>query len=205
MDTNASWWGERSAGSGPKVAGAQARSMVMASLAGPVIALASALTFFSGCVGTVGISNDPEPGGAGAPGGPGGSVQVTGAGGGGGRSGTGGNSIPPLGAGGRIPPGVGGLPVTECNSIAPGRTPLRRLTTYEYNNTVRDLLGDTMNPGSALPAQVDSKQNLFGNDANEQSPFPLLIEKYQAVAETIAGRATANAAALTKLHTCATA
>jgi len=96
------------------------------------------------------------------------------------------------------------LPVTECNSIAPGRTPLRRLTTYEYNNTVRDLLGDTMNPGSALPAQVDSKQNLFGNDANEQSPFPLLIEKYQAVAETIAGRATANAAALTKLHTCAT-
>ena len=80
---------------------------------------------------------------------------------------------------------------------------MRRLTTYEYNNTVRDLLGDTTNPGSALPAQVDSKQNPFGNDADEQSPTDVLVEKYQGVAESIAARATANATALGKLHSCA--
>ena len=61
-----------------------------------------------------------------------------------------------------------------------------RLTTYEYNNTIRDLLNDTTQPGNSLPAQVDSKQNLFGNDADEQSPSPLLIEKYQSVAESVA-------------------
>jgi hypothetical protein len=101
--------------------------------------------------------------------------------------------------------GAGGGPpvVLECNSIAPGRAPLRRLTTYEYNNTIRDLLGDTTNPGSALPPQVDSKQNPFGNDADEQSPSALLVEKYQAVAESLAARATASATALGKLHSCA--
>ena len=65
----------------------------------------------------------------------------------------------------------------------PGRAPVRRLTTYEYNNTMRDLLGDTTSPGTGLPAQVDSKENPFGNDADEQSPSSLLIEKYQSIAE----------------------
>ena len=80
---------------------------------------------------------------------------------------------------------------------------MRRLTTYEYNNTICDLLGDTTNPGNALPAQVDSKQNLFGNDADQQSPSALLIEKYQSVAESVAARATASTTALAKLHSCA--
>src|SRR5581483_556848 len=53
-------------------------------------------------------------------------------------------------------------------------------------------------------AQVDSKQNLFGNDADEQSPSPLLIEKYQSVAESTAANATVNATALGKLNSCAT-
>jgi len=101
--------------------------------------------------------------------------------------------------------GTGGGPVVvECNSIAPGRSPLRRLTTYEYNNTIRDLLADMTNPGSALPAQVDSHQNPFGNDADVQSPTDVLIEKYQSVAESIAARATTGAAALGRLHSCAT-
>ena len=99
--------------------------------------------------------------------------------------------------------GAAGAPLVQCNTIAPGRAPVRRLTTYEYNNTVRDLLGDTTNPGGGLPAQVDSKDNPFGNDADEQSPSPLLIEKYQSIAEAIANRATTNTAALAKLHTCA--
>jgi hypothetical protein len=100
-------------------------------------------------------------------------------------------------------PGTGGAVPANCNAPAPGRSPLRRLTTYEYNNTVRDLLGDTTNPGSMLPAQVDSKDNWFGNDADYQSVPDTLVEKYQSIAEGIASRATADTAALGRLHTCA--
>ena len=44
---------------------------------------------------------------------------------------------------------------------------------------------------------------LFGNDADQQSPSALLIEKYQSVAESVAARATASTTALAKLHSCA--
>ena len=84
--------------------------------------------------------------------------------------------------------GTGGTDVVQCNAIAPGRAPIRRLTTYEYNNTIRDLLGDTTSPGSALPPQVDSGLSLFGNDADDQSPESLLVEKYQTVSESVAAR-----------------
>ena len=166
-----------------------------------LLALAGTIAVPS-CVGNIGAPADQHPQGAGGAsatgsagaGGPTGSAGATGTGGAG----------SPVGAGGSAVTGTGGTgAVVQCNSIAPGRSPMRRLTTYEYNNTVRDLLGDTTNPGSALPAQVDSKQNPFGNDADEQSPTDVLIEKYQAVAESIAARATANATALGKLHSCA--
>src|SRR5690606_27245419 len=118
-----------------------------------------------------------------------------------GGMGSGGNSA--QAAGGSMGSPVGGAPSMDCTTIAPGPSPLRRLTTHEYNNTVRDLLGDDTNPGHAFPAQADSKHNLFGNDANEQTPSPLLVEKYQTVAEAIAARAT-EGTALGRLHPCAT-
>lgn len=101
------------------------------------------------------------------------------------------------------PSGSGGAEMLTCNEPAPGRSPLRRLTTYEYNNTVRDLLADTTNPGNGLPAQIDSKENWFGNDADYQSVPDTLVEKYQSIAEGIAARATADLTALGKLHSCA--
>lgn len=116
---------------------------------------------------------------------------------GGGSSGTGPSS------GGSVGVSTGGTaPVIDCSAIAPGRSPLRRLTTYEYNNTLSVLLGDTTSPGRVLPAQSDSKENLFGNDAEEQSPSSLLVEKYQTAAEDIAARATVDAAALGRLAAC---
>ncbi|HEX2657194.1 MAG TPA: DUF1592 domain-containing protein, partial [Polyangia bacterium] len=176
----------------------------------------------SGCTGDVGAladggSNSGSGGGKGSGGasqsgsggandGSGGSSQS--GSGGSSQSGSGGSSqngsggASQTGSGGASQSGSGGATLA-CNSISPGRSPLRRLTTYEYNNTVKDLLSDATSPGSMLPAQVDSKQNLFGNDADQQSPSPLLIEKYQSVAESIAARATANATALGKLHSCA--
>ncbi|MEP7049404.1 MAG: DUF1592 domain-containing protein [Pseudomonadota bacterium] len=97
-----------------------------------------------------------------------------------------------------------GVVTVQCNGVSPGPAPLiRRLTTYEYNNTVRDLLGDKTSPGSGLAPQVDSKQNTFGNDAANQFPTPLAIADYQTVAESVAARATADSTALGNLNTCA--
>jgi hypothetical protein len=171
--------------------------------AGALLAF-TGLVAVAGCVGNIGPPHETSPGTAGAasPTGSAGTGSPTGGSSGGSTSGTGATTT--TGTGGGDPTGTGGSTVVvQCNGIAPGRSPLRRLTTYEYNNTVRDLLGDTTNPGSALPAQVDSKQNPFGNDADEQSPSDVLVEKYQTVAEAIAARATANATALGKLHSCA--
>jgi len=158
----------------------------------------------AGCVGNIGPPHENAAGTAGASvTGSAGTGSPTGGSAGGSTGGTGATTA--TGTGGDSVTGTGGTTVVvQCNGIAPGRSPLRRLTTYEYNNTVRDLLGDTTNPGSALPAQVDSKQNPFGNDADEQTPNDVLVEKYQTVAEAIAARATANATALGKLHSCAT-
>ena len=58
----------------------------------------------------------------------------------------------------------------------PGPAPLRRLTRFEYNNTVRDLLGDTTSPANALPAE--ELGNGFGNDAAAQAVSSLLAEQY---------------------------
>jgi hypothetical protein len=172
---------------------ATARSLVVSGLVGALVV--------SGCVGDLGPATGAGQTGEGSRTGLGGAGATATGGAGGTTVGAGGGS--PTGTAGTDATGAGGAPVVlACNAVAPGRSPLRRLTTYEYNNTVRDLLGDTTNPGSALPAQVDSRQNPFGNDADEQSPTDLLIEKYQSVAESIAARATTGAA-LGKLHSCA--
>jgi hypothetical protein len=82
-----------------------------------------------------------------------------------------------------------------------GRAPLRRLTRFEYNNTVRDLFGDTTQPANLLPPEEVG--NGFGNDADTLSVSGLLAEQYYAVAEGVATRATATPAALAKLDACA--
>ena len=122
--------------------------------------------------------------------------------------------MPPPG-GGMGPPGSGGGPgamppsmqppslPAACKDmkIRPGTAPLRRLTRFEYNNTIRDLLGDTTSPANNLPAE--DLGNGFGNDASTQSVSSLLAEQYAAVAEGIAARATKDAAALGMLAPCA--
>lgn len=82
------------------------------------------------------------------------------------------------------------------------RAPLRRLTRFEYNNTVRDLFGDTTEPGNELPNAQSG--NGFGNDADQLSVSPLLIEKYESVAAGVAERATASPQQLSQWSTCVT-
>jgi hypothetical protein len=64
------------------------------------------------------------------------------------------------------------------------RTDLRRLTHSQFNNTVRDLLGDQTSPASQFPAE--DFVNGFRNQSQNQSLSPLLIEAYSGAAEKLA-------------------
>ncbi|MBL8958104.1 MAG: DUF1592 domain-containing protein [Myxococcaceae bacterium] len=96
-------------------------------------------------------------------------------------------------------------PTPEVNpcvdqTVQPGRSPLRRLTRFEYNNTIRDVLGDTTLPANSL--EPEQRGNGFGNDADTIATSELLAQQYSAAAEGIAARATASAAQLERLDTC---
>ena len=94
------------------------------------------------------------------------------------------------------------MPPARCQTkmVRAGRAPLRRLTRFEYDNTVRDLLGDNTAPARSLPS--DEIANGFGNDAEALSVSSLLVEQLATVAEGIAARAT-QPAALARLLPCA--
>jgi hypothetical protein len=86
-----------------------------------------------------------------------------------------------------------------CKIRDPGPAPLRRLTRYEYDATVRDLLGDTSAPSSAFPP--DERGAGFSNDAENLSVSSLHVESYMAAAEKLSVAATAPAN-LAKLVPC---
>jgi hypothetical protein len=99
--------------------------------------------------------------------------------------------------------GDGGAQIQAlCKSISPGLAPLRRLTQSEYNNTVRDLLGDTSNPASAFPP--DQKVGDFSNTAVALTVSPLLAQSYETAAEELAATAVGNLATLSSCDTTVT-
>jgi hypothetical protein len=66
----------------------------------------------------------------------------------------------------------------------PGQVVIRRMNRYEYNATMRDLLGDNSQPAKDFPADDYAKG--FDNIGEALSSSPLLIEKSQAAAEKLA-------------------
>ena len=64
---------------------------------------------------------------------------------------------------------------------------MRRLTHSQYNNTVRDLLGDRTQPANQFPPEDFIRG--FKNQAEGQSVPPLLAEAYGAAAEKLARNA----------------
>jgi Protein of unknown function (DUF1592)/Protein of unknown function (DUF1588)/Protein of unknown function (DUF1587)/Protein of unknown function (DUF1585)/Protein of unknown function (DUF1595) len=100
---------------------------------------------------------------------------------GGGAASTGGTTTTTTGGGGTLPP-------QACTAVTP-RAPMRRLTRFEYNNSVRDLLGDKTSPANEFPSEASG--NGFGNDADQQAVVAALIEAYVTGAERVAGTATA--------------
>ncbi|MDX2055461.1 MAG: DUF1592 domain-containing protein [Polyangiaceae bacterium] len=87
------------------------------------------------------------------------------------------------------PPPV--VPMTCTAPFDPGFTPLRRMSRGEYDNTVRDLLGDTTAPARAFP----NDDSVIA--ANLTLP-QLLFEKYFDAAKTLATDAWARQVAGTQ-------
>ncbi len=88
----------------------------------------------------------------------------------------------------------GAGPARVANESAPAveiavvvaSVPLRRLTREEYNNTVRDLLGDTTRPASSLPPD----EAVGGFESNNLAPVtPVIVERYMDAAEALAATA----------------
>lgn len=72
----------------------------------------------------------------------------------------------------------------------PGSVTIRRLNAAEYNNTVRDLVGDTSQPASSFPP--DDGAYGFTNIGDALNVSPLLMEKYELSASRLAALAIAN-------------
>ncbi len=82
----------------------------------------------------------------------------------------------------------------EASGLGYARTRifLRRLTHHEYNNIVRDLLGDTSQPSNQFPPE--DFVNGFKTQFQGQSVSPLLMEAYSQAAEKIARNAARRGA-----------
>ncbi len=103
----------------------------------------------------------------------------------------GGKGTPNMSGGGRTGAGgTGGVVPTnptpeDCKAgVIPGRTPLRRLTGTEYNNTVRDLVGDTTSPANKFPPPEESSG--FFNNADAYQTTELHVQAWFNAAETLA-------------------
>ena len=80
----------------------------------------------------------------------------------------------------------------DCSGpVHPGNVTIRRLTRYEYQNTIRDLLGIHYEPATEFPA--DDVGLGFDNIGDVLTMSPLLAEKYLEAAESIAARVTGPA------------
>jgi hypothetical protein len=85
---------------------------------------------------------------------------------------------------------VSDVPRELACSSDPGTKVLQRLNRFEYNNTVRDLLGVDWNPADAFPK--DDFGDSFDNNGRALSISPLLASAYLEAAEKIAAEVTVN-------------
>jgi hypothetical protein len=85
------------------------------------------------------------------------------------------------------PPGSSSL---DCAQVVPGAAESRLLTRLQYDNTVRDLLGDDSSPAQNFPAENTLLG--FGNNADAHRASLLLAESQLGAAEAIAARAVAR-------------
>ena len=109
-----------------------------------------------------------------------------------------GGADPAAGAAG----GVGGSGVGNGGGagapVVPGASnpaaPLRRLSRLQYNNTVRDLLGDTTKPADRF--QAEEVLGTFSGSAELARVSPIAADQYRSAAETLAATAVQNLSTL---------
>ncbi len=88
--------------------------------------------------------------------------------------------------------GTGGGPAATEEALAVGPSGLRRLTRVEYDNALRDLLGDATRPGFAkLPEDV---RDPFDNDYKTQLVSGALVESVETLADETVARTLADPA-----------
>ncbi len=97
-------------------------------------------------------------------------------------------------------PGTGGTatgpaPEANCPTQPVPRTPLRRLTRFEYQNATSDLLHVDASAARDLPA--DEITNSFDNNAGVLTVSALHAEKYVLISETLAKEAVKDLSGLT--------
>ena len=107
-----------------------------------------------------------------------------------GTSGGVGGSLNGAGGTGSVTPDPAKGGGTACVTAEPVASPLRRLTRFEYDNTVRDLLGFDLAPAARFPP--DAVAGGFSNNASVLTISPLLAEKYMEAAESLAAEAIKN-------------
>jgi hypothetical protein len=106
------------------------------------------------------------------------------------------------GSGGSLSGSGGSLSTsTACPTREIPPTPLRRLTRFEYTNTVRNLLH--VDPLAAADLPADEITNSFDNNAGVLTVSSLHAEKYVLVSEALAKAAVQNLSALTTCDTAA--
>jgi hypothetical protein len=84
--------------------------------------------------------------------------------------------------------------------LSAGRGGVRRLTRFEYDNTVADLLGDTTRSGQA--ALPEDPKTPFDNDFRDQNVSSVLIGAAESLARAAAERAVANATVRDRIVSC---
>jgi hypothetical protein len=95
---------------------------------------------------------------------------------------------------GKVGDGVGQNGDPICLAPDPGPSPIRRMTRVEYNNTIRDLLGDETRPADTFAPEEEALG--FNNNAYALGVTQLLAEQYMVASEEISERATGDMAAL---------
>jgi hypothetical protein len=128
--------------------------------------------------------------------------QISGGAGAGAGAGPGAGAATGAGSGaagsGGVAPGLAGAP--GGGALTLGATGLHRLSRIEYDNTLRDLLGDTTRPGfTKLPEDVADP---FDNDYTTQLVSGALIGDVEALATDVSARTLADPARKAALVGC---
>jgi len=84
----------------------------------------------------------------------------------------------------------------SAQQCSDGAHALRRLNRAEYDNTVRDLLGETERPAAAFPADPTGRG--FDNEARLLTVSPSLVEAYEATAGRLIDQAWARDSAASR-------